>query len=100
MAIVLCALLMLQRIHPIRMSTQVTCCAVELAPASFWSPGSELLRAGGALLAIPVAVTAAVVIERVRGQVELSKGGTVSFDTAPLQTTVPRVQRGSTSFCQ
>lgn len=47
--------------------------------------GSELLGAAGALLAIPVAATIAVVVDeirlaRIRGQLELSEDGAVPSD--------------------
>ena len=59
--------------------------------------GSELLGAPGALLAIPVAATAAVVVdeirrERMRGQVELGDDGTLPAETAARQPTDAFVQ--------
>jgi predicted PurR-regulated permease PerM len=52
--------------------------------------GSELLGAAGALLAIPVAATVAVVVdeirrERLRGHVEISDHGSVPAEAAALQ---------------
>lgn len=59
--------------------------------------GSELLGAPGALLAIPVAATIAVVVdeirrERVRNQADDSADGTVAPDAAALQPTDAFVQ--------
>jgi predicted PurR-regulated permease PerM len=60
--------------------------------------GSELLGAPGALLAIPVAATAAVVIdeirlERMRTQIALSDDGSVCSESADLQAADPLAQR-------
>ena len=51
--------------------------------------GSELLGAAGALLAIPVAATIAVVVDeirlaRIRGQIELSEDGAVPSEHADV----------------
>jgi predicted PurR-regulated permease PerM len=59
--------------------------------------GSELLGAAGALLAIPVAATAAVIVdeirlERMRSQNELSADGAVSSATMALEPTDPFIQ--------
>ena len=59
--------------------------------------GSELLGAPGALLAIPVAATLAVVVdeirlERMRSQVEITENGAVPGETIALQTTDPFAQ--------
>jgi predicted PurR-regulated permease PerM len=60
--------------------------------------GSELLGAPGALLAIPVAATAAVIVdeirlERMRAQIALSDDGTVASATGVLQQPTDPFQR-------
>ena len=59
--------------------------------------GSELLGAPGALLAIPVAATLAVVVdeirlERMRSQLEPTENGTVPGETLAVQATDPLAQ--------